>query len=121
MSTDDDLRGSAPVMSTKDVLLEVRADVKALTKTVDVIASQDLDARVTRLESWADRINGRVSILMVLVTIIGGLLGIVIGAVTLVRVIAGGLDHHHFKVGIASSFGTNVLGTRVRYRGIVRP
>lgn len=48
----DDLRGSAPVLTAKDVLLEVREDVRAMKSTVDVLASQHLDERVRALEAW---------------------------------------------------------------------
>ena len=51
MSTDTELRGSSPVMTAKDVLLEVRNDVKDIGKNVDILVSQRLDERVKVLES----------------------------------------------------------------------
>lgn len=47
----DELRGSSPVMTAKDVLLEVRSDVKDIGKNVDILVSQRLDERVKVLES----------------------------------------------------------------------
>lgn len=87
MSTDEDVRGSSPAMSTKDVLMELRTDVKAMSAVVTVMASQNLDQRVNALESWADRINGRVNVLMVVIGILGSIVGISLGVVTLLRVL----------------------------------
>lgn len=50
MSTDD-LRGSAPVLTAKDVLLEVRQDVREMKTGLDVLLSQNLNERVTLLEA----------------------------------------------------------------------
>lgn len=57
---DGDLRGSAPIMSTKDILLEVRDDVKDMKRNVDILVSQDLDSRITNIELWKARVSGSV-------------------------------------------------------------
>jgi hypothetical protein len=54
----DELRGSAPVMSAKDVLLEVRDDVKLIGKNVDILVSQHLDERVRELEAFRSGMTG---------------------------------------------------------------
>jgi hypothetical protein len=43
-------------MTTKDLLLEVRDDVKAMGKDVSILVSQDLDKRVSTLEQAQWRI-----------------------------------------------------------------
>ena len=54
----EDLRGSTPVLTARDVLLELRDDVREMKRTVDVLASQNLDSRVSKLESAQWRIVG---------------------------------------------------------------
>lgn len=76
--SDDDLNPSATGLTTKEVLLEVRADVKQIGRDVSILTSQDLDHRVNSLESWADRVNGRVNALIVVITIAGAILSIII-------------------------------------------
>lgn len=84
----DELNPNATGLTAKDLLLEMRADVKAMSTTVNVIASQNLDQRLNTIESWKDRIDGRVTALIVLVGVIGGILGIAIAVVTLSRMVA---------------------------------
>lgn len=80
MSGDEDLRGSAPMMTTKDLLLELWQDVKELRKDMSVLTSQDLDERLSEVESWRDRVDGRVNALLVAVTVGGSLLTILVAA-----------------------------------------
>jgi hypothetical protein len=58
MSTTEDLRGSTPVLSARDVLLELRQDVRDMKSGVDVLLSQDLGNRVTVIERWQNRVIG---------------------------------------------------------------
>lgn len=90
----DELNPSGTGLTTKEVLLEVRSDVKQVARDVGdlrsevtVLTSQNLDQRVNALEGWADRINGRVNALMVVVTVGGGIIGATLALVTLLRVI----------------------------------
>lgn len=75
---EDELNPQATGLTTKEVLLEVRHDVKAMAKDVAILTSQELDNRVNALESWADRVNGRVNALIVLVSVVGGVVGIAV-------------------------------------------
>lgn len=50
MSTDDDFRGSAPVMSSKELLLEVYHDMKIIRPAVEALMQADLVRRVGSLE-----------------------------------------------------------------------
>lgn len=68
--SNDDLRGSAPVLNAKDVLLEVRTDVKLIGKNVDILVSQNLNERVTALEKAQWKTAG-----------VAAALGAVVGAV----------------------------------------
>jgi len=79
----DDLAPNATGLTAKDVLLEVRTDVKAMTRDLAVLTSQNLDQRVNAIESWKDRIDGRVTMLLVLVSVVGTVLGIAVAVVTL--------------------------------------
>jgi hypothetical protein len=54
----EDLRGSTPVLTARDVLLEVRADVRDMKSGVDVLLSQNLHDRVTAIERWQNRLIG---------------------------------------------------------------
>jgi len=58
MSSSEDLRGSTPVLTAKDVLLELREDVRSMRTSVDVLVSQDLSNRVTAIERWQNRLIG---------------------------------------------------------------
>lgn len=55
----DELRGSTPVLSAKDVLLEVRTDVKKIGTNVDILVSQNLNNRVTAIETWKAGVIGK--------------------------------------------------------------
>jgi len=57
-------------MTTHELVVEMRDDVKSnvrqlakMSSKVDILASQDLDARLDDVESWKDQIDGRVSVL----------------------------------------------------------
>ena len=57
-SATDDIRGAQPILTAKDVLIEVRDEVKLMRSSVDILISQDLDARVDTLERWQQRLIG---------------------------------------------------------------
>ncbi|MBA3875562.1 MAG: hypothetical protein C0498_01275 [Anaerolinea sp.] len=71
----DDLRGSAPILTAKDVLLEVRADVKAIGRHVDIIMSQKLDERLSAVEDqqrlWTGKAAGIALAVSVATTVLG--------------------------------------------------
>lgn len=54
----EDLRGSAPTLSAKDVLVEVHEDVRQMRVDIAVLRSQDLNARVSLLEGFKSRVVG---------------------------------------------------------------
>lgn len=90
----DDLSPGSTGLTAKEVLLEVRSDVKQigrdvtdLSQTVTVLTSQNLDQRLNAIESWQDRMNGRVNGLIVLVSVLGGIIATLLGIVTLLRVV----------------------------------
>ena len=62
---EDDLRGSAPVYSAKDILQKLDRKVDEMDAKLDtaatamsVLVSQDLNERLTKVESWKDRLTG---------------------------------------------------------------
>ena len=79
----DDLAPNATGLTAKDVLLEVRTDVKAMTRDLAVLTSQNLGPRMDSLEDWRQRVDGRMTMLVILVSVIGTVLGIAIAIVTL--------------------------------------
>lgn len=85
--SEDDLNPSATGLTAKEVLLEVRTDVKQISRDVAILTSQNLDQRVNAIESWQDRVNGRISLLTAGVLFLGGLLGLALTVVTLLRVV----------------------------------
>lgn len=58
VSNPEDLRGSSPVLTARDVLLEVREDVRQMKSGVDILLSQRLDERVRDVERWQNRVIG---------------------------------------------------------------
>jgi hypothetical protein len=65
-------------MTTHDLLLEVRRDVKSnvrrledINGKVDIIISQNLDHRLNDIERWRHRVDGRVSVLTVGIGFVG--------------------------------------------------
>lgn len=85
--SEDDLNPSATGLTAKEVLLEVRTDVKQISRDVAILTSQNLDQRVNAIESWQDRVNGRISLLTAGVLFLGGLFGLALTVVTLLRVV----------------------------------
>lgn len=69
VSTSEDLRGSTPMLSARDVLLEVRSDVREMRTSVEVLLSQNLGDRVTAIERWQNRIIG--------LGMVGAILGVI--------------------------------------------
>ena len=82
-----ELRGSAPILSAKDVLLEVRADVKAMSRQVDILVSQQLDGRLSALETWRDRVDGRVSVIQIGLAVVGSIVALLVGVLTITKLI----------------------------------
>lgn len=77
--SDQDLRGSAPIFTAKDVLIEVRDEVRGMKTAVDVLVSQNLNQRVDDLERSRDELKGLSRISMVIAT--GAGLGSIIVAI----------------------------------------
>lgn len=64
--SDGDLRGSTPIFTAKDVLIEVRDAVQLMRSDVAILLSQNLNDRVDSLERSRDENRGlaRVSIIL---------------------------------------------------------
>lgn len=73
--TDNDLRGSTPILTAKDVLIEVRDEVRFMRSAVDVLVSQNLDMRVDSLETSRDELRGltRISIVLASLAAVGSI------------------------------------------------
>ena len=65
------------VMTQKELLLELRHDVRRMASVLDVIAAQDLHSRTTELERWRQRADGRMDTLVKGVPFLGGVVGLV--------------------------------------------
>ena len=79
----DELRGSTPIYSAKDVLVKldgkldlIDGKVDTLGQNVAIILSQNLGDRMTAVETWQNRVIGMASSARVL-GVISTLLGIV--------------------------------------------
>ena len=81
----DDLRRSVPVMTTKDILLELREDVKEIRSFTDVLKAAHLPERVDSLESSRDQQRGATSLLRAVFGI--SALAAVVGLVNLLDVV----------------------------------
>ena len=51
-------------MTNKELLLEVRHDVKVLNTKVDILSSQDLHRRLSAAEEWQSRAAGRMDLIV---------------------------------------------------------
>jgi hypothetical protein len=69
--SENDLRGSTPIFTAKDVLIEVRDEVRAMTKSVDILVSQNLNERVQSLETSRDENRGLARIAIVIAALAG--------------------------------------------------
>lgn len=82
----DDLRGSAPIFTAKDVLIEVRDEMRLMRSSVDILVSQNLNERVTAVEGWQNRVIGLASsarVLGIIATVLSIVaLGVTLGDVT---------------------------------------
>ena len=58
MTSMDDLRGSTPTHTAKDVLVDVQRDVKKMREDLAVLRSQDLNGRVAQLEAFKWKVVG---------------------------------------------------------------
>lgn len=95
MPASEDLRGSAPIYSAKDVLVRVDAKLDGLDSKVDglsqsvaILLSQDLGTRVTAVENWQNRVIGLASSARVL-GVVASLLSIAALALQLLNSVSG--------------------------------
>jgi hypothetical protein len=89
----EDLRGSTPVLTARDVLIEVREDVRYLRTSVDVLASQNLDSRLSVLEDWRSHHDGQVSSLRNVVLIFGSIIASIVGILTVLTFTSASIVH----------------------------
>ena len=96
-SASDDFRGSMPVMTAKDLLLELRADVKDLNKSLLLLTARDIPGalvevnkrvdlnndRLNSVESWKDQLTGRLVAFGVAIGIGFTILGLILDHVVL--------------------------------------
>ena len=67
----DDLRSTATVLTARELLLEVRSDVRDMKTSVDVLRSQNLHERVVALE----RAQWKIALIAGILGAIAGVLG----------------------------------------------
>jgi len=93
----DDFRGSMPVMTAKDLLLELRSDVKELNRSLLLLTAQDIPGalaavnkrvdinndRLNLVESWKDQLTGRLVAFGVAIGIGFTVLGLILDHVIL--------------------------------------
>jgi len=81
--TDNDLRGSTPIFTAKDVLIEVRDEVRGMKTAVDVLVSQNLNQRVDDLERSRDELKGlaRISIVIAAFAGLGSIVMVVLALI----------------------------------------
>lgn len=72
VTAEDEIRGSSPVMTAKDVLLEVRGDVKLMAGKVDILVSQNLNERVSALEKAQWKVAGIAAALGAVAGVVAG-------------------------------------------------
>lgn len=75
------------VMTQKELLLELRRDVRAMAKTLDIMAAQELHTRVSDLEKWRQRADGRIDTIVRGVPFLSGVIGLVSAALAVLAVI----------------------------------
>lgn len=75
LTSEDELRGSIPVYSAKDILQKLDRKVDDMDAKLDtaatamtVLLSQNLNDRLSKAEAWQQRING----LAILGSVLGG-------------------------------------------------
>jgi len=51
---------SEPVLSNRELILEMRGDLRRVAAFVEVLTAADLPTRVTAIERWQERWGGRV-------------------------------------------------------------
>lgn len=67
----EDLRNSTPILTARELLLEVRSDVRDMKSSVDVLLSQNLHERVVVLE----RAQWKIALIAGILGAIAGVLG----------------------------------------------
>jgi hypothetical protein len=68
----------------KELLMEIRDDVKAMGQSLAVLTSQNLDSRVNHIEQWMDKVDGRMSLLTAGVVFLGAIAtvcGVILAAI----------------------------------------
>ncbi len=74
----DEIRGSAPAMTTKEAIQEIRSDVREVRDAVRLLTAADLSSRVTTIESWKDQLTGKLIASAVAIGCAFTLLGLVL-------------------------------------------
>lgn len=74
--------GGDEFLTEKDILLELRDDMKRANESLAVLTSQNLDTRVNALEEWKNKASGALTFLKIGVSITAGLVTILIGIVS---------------------------------------
>jgi hypothetical protein len=62
-------------MTTKDILLEMRDDVKQVRLDVAVLVSQELNKRLDNVETWKDQLTGKIIVVSAVIALAINLLG----------------------------------------------
>ena len=75
------------VMTQKELLLELRRDVRKMASVLDVMAAQDLHSRTTELERWRQRADGRMDTIVRGVPFLGGIIGLITASLTVLATI----------------------------------
>lgn len=68
-----------PFLTTREALMEIRADVKTLTMKLDGFDPEDHEVRLRRLESSGFRLQGVWASLGILAGLCAGLAGLAVG------------------------------------------
>ena len=75
------------VMTQKELLLELRRDVRKMASVLDVMAAQDLHSRTTELERWRQRADGRMDTIVRGVPFLGGVIGLISAALAVLATV----------------------------------
>ena len=80
----DDVDGSESILTTKDILLEVRRDVRHMSTNVEILVSQDLDERLNALENWRAKSEGKSVAIAAIVSFLVTAGGLLVAGVALI-------------------------------------
>lgn len=70
-----------PMLTERDLLIELRNDAKIMRESLAVLTSQGLDNRVRSIEEWKAQMSGALTFVKVGVTVCAGLLTILTAVV----------------------------------------